>query len=162
WLPPWPTSEPTRRLDDGQPTIAGLRRRRRGLPRDSGARGARWATLGAEAFGFHERCRKAGTSGGRCMTRSAATAILPSRTEPAVSGSNVVAFPRRAPRRNVSRIIRADGGPGGPSERIDAIIRRIWALRCEDEMSETAAGTLHDELNSLRGSLTRPREGALR
>src|SRR5262245_5953129 len=84
------------------------------------------------------------------MRRRTALATLPGRTVPAVNGSNVVAFPRRAPRRSVGHITHAGGGPVGPSEHVDAIIRRMWWFHCSGQILEAAAGELHDALCRLR------------
>jgi hypothetical protein len=118
--------------------------------------------LDAEVTGFPSSAVEPSAGGASCMTGRTALAILPRHRAAAVGDSNVVTFPRRPSRRRAGRVTHAGGGPGGPSERIDRIVRRVWALCCENQMSEAAAGELHDALNGLRGSLANSREGAPR
>jgi hypothetical protein len=96
------------------------------------------------------------------MTSRVAIAVLPRHRAP-IGDPKVIPFPRRPRRHGDGSVTHGRGGPGGgrggPSDQIDTIIRRTWGLHCAGEMSEDAAGELHDKLNSLRENFANSREG---
>jgi hypothetical protein len=82
----------------------------------------------------------AGTLGG-AMARPIAFISAPS-----VQPGRVIPFPRKRSRFSVVE----------PAE--DPIIRRVWALKFAGQMTEAAAGELHDQLIRLRELPRNPRE----